>query len=234
MTTRIVATVVLDFRLQVRNGFYHAAAFFALSWVLALSRVSPEHLTMWMPVLILSNQTINTFYFMAALVVLEKEERSLVADRVTPLRVWEYLLSKVVTLTSLTVCESFVIVLLGYGARFGLTEFLLGVASAAVFLVLAGFLFVIRYDSINEFLFPSFVFCLTLAPPFLSYFGLIGGWWIYLHPIQGALLLTRASFERIEEWQFSYSLLSSLVWSGITLLLSRRMFERFVTSTEGE
>lgn len=49
MTNRLIATVGCDLRLQVRNGFYHAAAFVALCWILALSRISPEHLTLWMP-----------------------------------------------------------------------------------------------------------------------------------------------------------------------------------------
>jgi fluoroquinolone transport system permease protein len=234
VTNRLIPTIGCDLRLQVRNGFYHAAAFVALCWALALSRISPEHLTSWMPVLILSNLIINTFYFMAGLVLLEKAEGTLMAQRVTPLRVWEYLVSKVLTLTFVTVCESFAIVLFGYGATFGAVALLLGVISSAVFLVLVGFLVVIRYDSINEFLFPSFVFSLLLALPFLSYFGLVGSWWIYLHPIQGSLLLTKAAFGRIENWQLWYSLLYSALWSGIVLFLSRRLFERFVIATEGE
>ena len=184
--------------------------------------------------LILSNLIINTFYFMAGLVLLEKAEGTLIAQRVMPLRVWEYLISKVTTLTLVTVCESFVIVLFGYGATFGAVQLLLGVVSSAVLLVLVGFLIVIRYDSINEFLFPSFVFSLVLVLPFLSYFGLIGSWWIYLHPIQGPLLLTQAAFGRIENWQLWYSLLYSALWSGIVLFLSRRVFEQFVIATEGE
>ena len=234
MTKRLISTIGCDLRLQVRNGFYHAAAFVALFWILALSRISPDRLSFWMPVLILSNLTINTFYFMAGLVLLEKAEGTLMAQRVTPLRVWEYLLSKVVTLSFLTVCESFLIVLFGYGTTFGAMALLLGVVSSAVLLVLVGFLVVIRYDSINEFLFPSFVFSLIFVPPFLSYFGLIESWLIYLHPIQGSLLLTQGAFGRIENWQLWYSLLYSMLWSGIVLFLSRHTFERFVIATEGE
>src|SRR5688572_31457208 len=129
---RLMATIICDIRLQMRNGFYYAAAFVAAFWALALSRVPPELLTLWMPVLILSNLLINTFYFMAGLVLLEKAEGTLMAQRVTPLRVWEYLVSKVVTLTLLTVCESFLIVLFGYGPTFGAIALLLGVILSAV------------------------------------------------------------------------------------------------------
>ena len=53
---------------------------------------------------------------------------------------------------------------------------------------------------------------------FLSYFGLIGSWLIYLHPIQGSLLLTQAAFDRIENWQWWYSVLYSILWIGIVLV----------------
>ena len=227
---RLISTMVCDVRLQVRNGFYYAAAFVAAFWTLALSRLPTDQLTVWMPVFILSNLLINTFYFMAGLVLLEKAEGTLMAQCVTPLRTWEYLVSKAVTLAFVSVCESLVIVILGYGATFGPMALLLGVIFSAVLFALAGFLVVIRYDSINEFLFPSFLFALLFVPPFLSYFNLIGSWLIYLHPIQGPLLLTQAAFGTIEAWQWVYSALSSIVSVGVVFFFSRRMFERFVTS----
>ena len=171
---------------------------------------------------------------MAGLVLLEKAEGTLMAQSVTPLRTWEYLVSKVVTLGFVSVCESFVIVLFGYGTAFEPMGLLLGVISSAVIFALVGFLVVIRYDSINEFLFPSFLFTMLFVPPFLSYFGLIGSRLIYLHPIQGALLLTQAAFEKIENWQWLYSLGYSILWIGIVFLVSRRMFGRFIIAAEGE
>jgi fluoroquinolone transport system permease protein len=231
---RLIATALCDFRLQIRNGFYYAAAFVAVFWTLALSRIPPERLTLWMPVFVLSNLLINTFYFMAGLVLLEKTEGTLMAQSVTPLRTWEYLLSKVATLGFVSVCETFVIVLFGYGTTFKPMALLLGITSSAMIFALVGFLVVIRYDSINEFLFPSFLFTMLFFPPFLSYFGLIGNWLIYLHPIQGSLLLTQAAFMKIENWQWLYSLVYSILWIGIVFTQSRVTFERFVIAAEGE
>jgi hypothetical protein len=47
---RLIATVLCDVRLQIRNGFYYAAAFVAMFWTLVLSRIPPDRLTLWMPV----------------------------------------------------------------------------------------------------------------------------------------------------------------------------------------
>jgi hypothetical protein len=102
---RLLSTIRCDIRLQARNGFYHAAAFVAAFWTFALSRIEPDHLVLWMPVFILSNILINTFYFMAGLVLLEKAEGTLIAQSVTPLRPWEYLVSKLVTLKKVPMAE---------------------------------------------------------------------------------------------------------------------------------
>ena len=52
---RLIATMICDVRLQIRNGFYYAAAFVAVFWTFALSRIPPDRLTLWMPVFVLSN-----------------------------------------------------------------------------------------------------------------------------------------------------------------------------------
>jgi fluoroquinolone transport system permease protein len=218
----------------MRNGFYYAAALVAGFSALVLSRFPPDYLTVWMPVFVLSNILINTFYFMAGLVLLEKAEGTLMAQSVTPLRSWEYLVSKMITLTVLSTVESLVIVVFGYGAAFSPVPFIFGVIFAAVFFVFTGFLLVIRYDSVNEFLFPSFLFIWLFVPPFLSYFGLLESALIYLHPVQGPLLLMQAAFGKIDDWQTVYSISFSIPAMVAALALSQRAMRRFVIAAEGQ
>lgn len=231
---KLGSTILCDLRLQFRNGFYYAAAFVAGFWAFALSRIPPKGVVVWIPLFVLSNILINTFYFMAGLVLLEKTEGSLIAQSVTPLRPWEYLVSKLVTLSLVSVCESLLIILLGYREAFALPQFLIGVLLSAVLFSLGGFLLVSRYDSINEFLFPSFLFALFFVPPFLSYFGFIESAWIYLHPLQGPMLWTRAAFGTMATWEVLYSAAYPILWIAAAFLLSTRVFERFVGTVEGE
>ena len=230
---RLTSTVICDVRLQVRNGFYYAAGFVALFWVLALSQVPVENLGWFMPVFILSNLLMNTFYFIAGLVLLEKGEGTLMAQVVTPLRTREYLASKVITLTFLSLLENLLIVGLGYGLDFGLLPLLVGMILAAAIYTLAGFVAVSRYDSINEYLFPSFLYTLLFIPPFLPYFGLGESWLFYLHPLQAPLLLTQAAFQPVAMWQWLYGVLYSGLWIGLFFWWSRQAFAQFVVAAEG-
>ena len=230
--TRIAATIHGDARLQLRQGFYWAAAF-VLGVLIAVGRELPADILAWLlPVLILSNVQINTFYFFAGLVLLEKAEGTLEAQVVTPLRPWEYLASKVATLTALSVVENVVLVLLTRGAA-GVTPGLVaGIVLLSVFFCLAGFLAVARYDSINEYLMPSFVYTAVLSLPILPYFDLAASPLFDLHPVQAPLLLFRGAFEAAEGPSIT-ARLASVGWTAAAAVVCRRAFDRFVVRREG-
>ncbi|MBR9990063.1 MAG: ABC transporter permease, partial [Gemmatimonadetes bacterium] len=77
MMRRLRATLLCDVRLQLRNGFYYATAFMLLVWALILAWLPAADLRWILPPLVLGNLVINTFYFLAALVLLEHDEGSL-------------------------------------------------------------------------------------------------------------------------------------------------------------
>jgi fluoroquinolone transport system permease protein len=228
--SRLYATVWCDIRLQIRNGFYYAALFVLFIWLLILTQVPLPNLGWLLPALVLSNLLINTFYFVAGLVLLEKGERTLQAQVVTPLRSWEYLASKVITLTLLATIENVILVTVIYGSGFALLPLLAGMAAASALLVLAGFVSVARFSSINEYLLPSIGYTSLVGLPVLPYLAGWDSWLLYLHPMQAPLVLMQAAFQPIEPWQAAYGLLYSALWVWLALLWSRRDFQRFVVA----
>jgi fluoroquinolone transport system permease protein len=175
----------------------------------------------------------NGFYFISGLVLLEKGEGTLEAQIVTPLRSQEYLLAKVATLTILSIVENLSVVALTYGFGPYLLAVLVALSLATPLFVLFGFMVVVRYDAINEFLMPSIVFASLLSLPILSYLGLNLSWLIFLHPLQGGLIWLTAAFQPVPAWQLLLSLIYSLAWIGAAAYLSRRAFYRFVIIREG-
>ncbi len=67
-----------------------------------------------------------------------------------------------------------------------------GTFAMSLVYVLIGFLAVVRYDSITEFLFPSVLFVVVLQVPMIDSVGLWQSPLFYLFPSQGFLLLARA------------------------------------------
>ena len=230
---RLASVMALDTRLQFRNGFYYAAGFVALYCIVGLNWFGRANLAWLLPPLIFSNLMINTFYFFAGLVLLEKREGTLEAQVVTPLRTWEYLTSKLATLIAIAVVENLAIVALTFGIELRIVPLIGGMIVAAAIYTLIGFAVVARYDSINEYLFPSFVFTLLLSLPLLPYFGLVSGWWTYLHPMQAPLVLMQSAFVPVEGWETAVGLLYSLIWIVAAFFWGTRTFHRFIIAREG-
>jgi fluoroquinolone transport system permease protein len=186
-----------------------------------------------MPVFVMGNLSINTFYYMAALLLLEKGEGSLEGLSVTPLRHAEYLTSKLATLVLLAVLETLAIVTFGYGLTFNIVWLIAGVTIFSVIFCLFGFIVVARYDSINTFLFPSIVVTMALSLPAIAYFGVFNGPLIYLHPLMAPMELLTAAFRPISTLRILYGLFYGALWIAITFIWSKRVFYRFIILKQG-
>ena len=230
---RLLSTIRTDVRLQYRNGFYAAALFVTVVWIIVASQAPKADYGWLLPVLLLNNLIVGTFYFLGGLLLLEKREGTLEAQIVTPLRTWEYLSSKVITLTALALVENVVIVAVLYGFGFQVLPLLAGAGCAAMMYTLLGFVAVARYDSINEYLFPSVLYTALLVLPLLDYFGLWTSWIYFAHPLQAPLRLMRAAFEPIAGWQLLALLLYSILWIVVILFFSQKIFHRFIVRKEG-
>ena len=230
---RLAATVRLDLRLQMRNGFYYAVAFVLVCWFALLTRLPAIDWGYVLPAVVFGNLVMVNFYFVAGLVLLEKDEGTLEAQVVTPLANWEYLASKTVTLAALSVVEQVVIVWSAYGGGFAGGALIAGIVLASTLYTLTGFLLVARYRSINEFLFPSALFTVVLSLPMLHYFGLWDTWLLYLHPFTAPLVLLAGAFRPIPSWQWVYGVFYAAAWAGLLLLAGRRTFDRFIVAREG-
>jgi fluoroquinolone transport system permease protein len=231
---RLAATLRWNVVLQFRHGFYYVSAAFILVRVALLRQLPGDaHMSLLVPGLMVNNLIITTFYFVGALVLLEKGEGTLAGLVVTPLRDTEYFLGKVFSLTLLGVGESLTIVLLTDGTRFNLLLLVGGMALLCGFYTLAGFVAVARFDSLNEYLLPSVLIVMALWLPLLDHFGLVHSPLFYLHPVQPALVLMRAAFAPAQPWEIVYGVAGSLFWLGLSLLLARRSFARFVVRAAG-
>lgn len=222
---RLAATVMTDIRLQFRNGFYVASALVAMASTLLLQWVPTDLTTLILPVVILQNVLTNTFYFVSGLLLLERAEGTIAAQSVTPLRLGEYLGSKLITLTTLSLAESLIIAAALLGVHGPLLWLALGVVLSAVLFCLAGVALALRYDSVNEFLMPSVVYTSVLTLPILGVFG-IGPSSAYMpHPIGGTLTLLQMDVA-MSPGPLLHAIVYPILWIGPAYVWSRRALIR--------
>lgn len=230
---RLLATMRTDLRLQHRNGFYYAVAFVLILFAILMSQLPAIDWTRWLPPVVLGNLVMVSFFFIGGLVLLEKGEGTLEAQVVTPLRVSEYLGSKVVTLALLSLVENLVIVSVagGFGFRFPILAS--GILGASVIYTLIGFVAVARYDSINEYIMPATLVTTLLSLPYLDYFGIWTSPLMLLHPLQGCLIMMEAGFVSVPSGELIAGVISAGIWIAIASIVARRAFRRFVIRKEG-
>jgi fluoroquinolone transport system permease protein len=224
--TRLAASLATDVRVQFRNGFYLATAFVVAGSIALVRWLSSEAASVLLPALLCGNVMVNTFYFVSALLLLERGEGTWDAQSVTPLRVNEYLASKVLTLTALSVLEGLLIALAvtGLDARLGLIA--LGIALAAVLCCLAGVAAIVHYESINEFIMPSTLYAALLSLPLLGYFGVGMREWYLPHPLQGPLDLMQLRTPSGAAG-LAYATGYPLLWMWVMAAWSRRALRRW-------
>lgn len=230
---RLLAAMRWDVQLQVQYGFYYAGAFVALAWIALLSSIPRETLARLMPIFIMGGMNITTFYFIAGQILFEKGEGTIEALIITPMRVWEYLASKAITLTVLAMLENLLIVALTYGFGFNALLLVIGMVLLGIIYALTGFIAVARYDSINRYLIPSMGYVLLLMLPVFEILGVWQSWLFYLHPVYAPLVLLKSAFVPAEPWQIVYGVLYSMIWIGLIYGWANRTFHNFIIRKDG-
>lgn len=222
-----------DVRLQVRYGLYTVYAVLTLVYVLGLRALGPALRTEATVLLIVTDPTVLGFYFIAAMVLFEKDAGVLNALVTTPLGDRGYLLSKVVTLSLLAVVASTLVAVVGHGSVGGLVVLIPGVALSAAFFVLIGFVAVARYDSVNEYFISAVGWGTILFLPLFGYLGFVETPLFYLLPAQPVLVLVEAAFRPVPWWALTYAFGYLLVANVIAFAVARRAFRRHIVRGGG-
>ncbi len=229
--SRLLTALRWEAVLQARAQFYTLTAVVAALWVVlvrllpAALRGTPEAIA---PAFIAVNLQITAFYFVTALVLLEKGQGALRALVVSPLRPGEYLAAKVLSLAALGVAENGLVVaaVFGFDLRWG--WLLLGMAALGTIYALLGLGVIARYDSINTFLMPSVLIIFGLTTALLAYYAMVPAWTFAWHPVLPPLVLMRAAWVPASAGQLAYGVLGSAVWLGVLAVWARRRFVHLI------
>lgn len=230
------STLRLELRLQRRYGFLYAAAFSAALWLIVLFPIPDAYRDVAAPLVLFGDLVIVAFFFIAASLFFEKNERTLFAVVVSPLRFGTYLSAKLTTLTLLTVALSFAIIVPVHGFAFSVVPMVTGVAVTAVLLLLLSFVTAVPYTSITDWALPSTFWLALVNVPLLYYAGLWEHPVVYLIPTQGSLILLGSAFGQLDPapWEYAYAVGYQLVWIAVLVLLARRLFDRYIVAGEGK
>lgn len=194
----------------------------------ALSGV--EQLEKFLVLIMMNDPALLGVLFVGVMVLFEKDERTLQALSVTPIRWSHYLWSKTLALTVIGLLCCYVMVLAGYGWDFHWGHFTAATVLTTVIFSLIGFIVVAGEARFNTYMMKAVVVIVLLTLPFLGYFEIVPNIWFVTLPTYYALLLYNLAFGVAQDWStFIVGYVGCLIW---TVFLYGWALKRFVNNNK--
>jgi len=225
---RIWAALKADLAFQYRHGFYAAYLVVTLFYIVLLRLLPAKAGAYLAPVLLFTDPAVLGFFFVGGLVLYERKQNLLTGFLVTPLRPWEYLFSKAVSLALISLITSLAIIGLGLGSSFNLLPLVTGVLLTAPFFTLVGVTLAVGSRTLNGYMLASIRLAPLFAVPLAEYFGFLSHPLLHLVPGRGGMFLIAGSLQEISRVEILWSALSLIAWLAVAFVWARRSFYRRV------
>jgi len=224
--------ILWDLKLQVRNSILTVAIFIAVFYTAFFLLLGLRGKDDILIALIFSDPTFMGFIFTGVLVLFEKSANTLQALVVTPVKIWQYLFSKAISLTLITSIICFVMVFTSHGFHFNYFWFTVATFLSSMLFIFLGFIGVAKVKTFNQYIIVIPLFIAPLSLPYLYFFGVSNSWLFYLLPTQGALLLFRGAFEKISLDNTIYAVVYLILSIWIAYRISKQLFLKHIVRGE--
>ena len=213
--TRFISALKMDVTIQIRNHLYTIGIVAAILVAIGVSQLGGDrHMVNLVPALMLAVAGGSTLLYVSAMIIFERDEGTLNAVIVSPLRTSEYLWSKIITLTTLATLEA--IIMIG-GAMLIMSRTepvtmpnlligLPGIVVVGILYTLLGIVLIVRYDKITDYLLPMALIATILQLPLLYFLGVVPHPVFLVIPSSAPIMLIKGAYVSLEAWQWVYAL----------------------------
>lgn len=231
---RLRAAVIQDLRLQWRHGLWLAYAIICLAYVLVLELFAPPLRELVLMLVLFADPAVLGFFFIGGLMLLERGDGTLPGNLASPLRIDEWMLAKLVSLTLLAALASFAIVVpLAPTLRPG--WLLLGIVATSSCFVVIGIVAGTRFTTVNRYLLGGGLATAPLLVPMLAPLGVFDTPVFHLLPTGAAFDLLELGLGRrtASAWLGARALLVLGLWTACAWAWARAWMRRYVIGLEG-
>lgn len=238
--SRFSASVRTDFQVQVRNNLY--AIGIIVSAILAVAMaylVRPDQMPIVAVAALILIAGGSTLLYVGAMIIFEKDEGTVRALTVSPVRSWEYLGAKVATLTLIATLETAIIVggamlILGAAASFpNVLLLILATWAMGALYTLIGVVLVVRFRSITDFLVPLSLIATVLQLPFFYFLGIFSHPALLAIPTAAPAMILWGAYYPLAPWEWAYALgYTTLLLAGLSFWANASFKRYIVGATE--
>lgn len=230
---RAARLVLADLLFQVRHGFFIAYAFLIVFYAVLLGFLPYEYRGIALLLIIFTDTAMLGSFFVGAIILLEKGQRTHEALFATPVTVSEFILSKTLSLTITALSMSAVIVLLSGYRPVNLLLPAAGIVMVSFVFTLLGIAIASGVSTVNGYLAASMVIFMPAALPLVDFFGFIKSPLFYLLPSQGALKMFGGIYSAYQPLDLAASVISLVVWGAAAWVLAVNRFKKYAAYGDG-
>jgi fluoroquinolone transport system permease protein len=232
----LLSLTIYNIKLQLRQGFYFAWLFMTLFYLILLYFLPQNMRRLILPLILLSEPSTFAMIFTGAIVLLERDDKMLENLFITPLSVRTYIYSKMISISiPATICTVIIVGLNGI-ITIRLLLIIPAVILTTYFCVVFSLLISASARTIISLmgriaLYGS-VFCLSI----LDYFGILNGYFQYILPTKGALVLisTATGYNNHSIFELILSLSTMIIAIIIILIPAEQTFYKKIIQQGGK
>ena len=226
---RLINVFRADIRFQFKQGFYLVYVMLTFIYMIILAKFPPEWKELAVPLVVFSDPSMVGFFFIGAIVMLEKVQGVLQYVIVTPLRSIEYLLAKVLSLTILAISAATMIVLVTYHEPLNWFILIAGITLTSSFFVLYGFIAAADCTTMNQYFIKMIPYMLLIVLPCFSLIGFPYSWIFNVFPSVAGLQLVFGAFNGLGIKGILALIIYLIVVNIALLFYVKNIFENMVT-----
>ncbi|MHA6481613.1 fluoroquinolone export ABC transporter permease subunit [Paenibacillus sp. strain BS8-2] len=229
---RLIRTAIFDLRFQLRHGFYGVYGLIIALYLLLLYYVPDKHKELVSMLLTFSDPSAVGLIVVGGIVLLERDQGIHDSLFATPVRLWEYLGAKAVSISFLSLAAAWVI----HSGAHGLPEhpvlFSIGVVLTSTLFTFLSIAVVAKAATINGFIMLSQLYALPFIIPLLGLMG-FGPMMLYVAiPTNGSLMLLSSAFSPLTATEVGYAIIILLIGNAVVYMWAQHMFRRRILQQE--
>ncbi|TYQ17731.1 UNVERIFIED_CONTAM: fluoroquinolone transport system permease protein [Acetivibrio alkalicellulosi] len=226
LTVRLWNLIAGDVKFQVKYGFYFIYAILVAVYIFILSLIPSEWKERVADVMIFTDPAAIGMFIIGAVVLFDKSQRVLNSLAVSPVKVNEYLISKLV---SIGVLSSFVALVIAFvSPKENYFTLFIGTFLASVLFTLIGMIVATKIRSMNQFIMVIVPFeIIIFLPPILHIAG-YHNFFLLLHPGVAVMSLIQGNLSNV-----FFNLIILISWILLLSLLACKRVETMFCSIGG-
>jgi fluoroquinolone transport system permease protein len=222
---RLQHAILADMRFQIKHGFYLVYVIITIMYLIILSFLPENVLSVALPIVVFSDPSVLGLFFIGGIILLEKGQGVLMVLVVTPLRSIEYILSKVISLSIISLAAALTITWFSYFPSVNWVLLILSTILTSGIFTLLGIMINAGCNTVNQYMLKTIPYMLLFILPCLALIGFPYSWLFTIVPSVAALKLMTGVYHGILWYEAAALVVYLFIVNYILLRFAVRVFE---------